>query len=490
MNAGLRRDSPHVPVEENAALDIAAVRAVESAPASPDIWTDADRAWASRAAAEIVGEGSSAEAFLTARARLALDRIAERRAPYPRMVRALRWRPWVGAVIVGAAFLSGIALDQVGGAQKINLLAPPFFFLLVWNLVVYALLGIGFVVRYGEAPAAGPLRRIVTRLAAGRPASRRREWVAIVAEFGERWSRQSARLYGARAARVLHVAAAALAIGLICGLYARGIALEYRATWESTFLDAGTVHRLLAATLAPGAAITGMPVPGIAEIEAIRSPASENAGRWLHLIAASVALVVVGPRLLLALWAWLLERHRARHMSLALDEPYFARLLRGFRGGPASVRVVPYSYALPPAESSGLERIVRRVFGANASLTVQAPIAYGAEEALQGGAEAAGSTEVIVLFNAAATPEREAHGAFLDLLGRHAARGGALVALVDESALRERWGDDPARLRERRAAWNALCEDRRIPCAFAALRETDPGDAAIELERAVEGARR
>ena len=42
-----------------------------------------------------------------------------------------------------------------------------------------------------------------------------------------------------RAETALHAGAAALALGLVAGLYVRGLVLDYRAGWESTFLDAG-----------------------------------------------------------------------------------------------------------------------------------------------------------------------------------------------------------------------------------------------------------
>ena len=479
-----------MPFDESAALEITAVRALESAAGSPDLWTDADRAWASRAAAEVVGEGGAPEAFLATRARLALERVGERVAAFPRAVRALRWRSWVGVFIVAVALLAGAAFDQVGGLQRINLLAPPFFLLIVWNIAVYALLVIGYIVRYGEASASAPMRSLVARLAGGRPRSGRREIAAAVAEFVEKWSRLSASLYGVRAARVLHLAAAAFAVGLIIGLYVRGMAFEYRATWESTFLSAQTVHSLLAAALAPGAAISTIPVPGLAEVEAIRAPASENAALWLHLIAATVVVIVVAPRLVLALAAWLLERYRQSHMALVLDEPYFARLLRGFRGGPLRVRVVPYSYALPQAEAAGLEQLLRRVFGENASLTIQPALAYGGEDALAADAQPRVATNVIALFSASATPEREAHGAFLEALARQAASGSTLVAIVDESAVHEQWRADPERLKERRASWSALCEARHVPCIFTRLRGSDLFDAASSLERAIEEAGR
>jgi hypothetical protein len=125
------------------------------------------------------------------------------------------------------------------------------------------------------------------------------------------------------------------------------------------------------------------------------------------------------------------------------------------------------------------------VFGANASLTVQGPVAYGGEDALAADTPPASTANTIALFNAAATPEAAAHGSFLDALKRQTTPGGTLAALVDESALRERWGNEPARLEQRRANWRALCADRHAPCVFATLAGSDLVEAATELERAV-----
>ena len=82
----------------------------------------------------------------------------------------------------------------------------------------------------------------------------------------------------------------------IAGLYVRGLVFEYRATWESTFLDAPTVRAILAAAYWPGARVLGLAVPDAAQIAAIRAPASENAALWLHLMSATLAAVVIVPR--------------------------------------------------------------------------------------------------------------------------------------------------------------------------------------------------
>ena len=143
-----------------------------------------------------------------------------------------------------------------------------------------------------------------------------------------------------------------------------------------------SVHWLLALLLAPGSVLSGIAVPGVAQLESIRAPASENAATWLHLLAASVLAIVVIPRLLLAVGTGIVERHRAARVAVPLGEPYYQRLLRGFRGGPVRVRVIPYSYAVPPAALAGLEAIVARAFGGSAALTVEPPVAYGDEDAL------------------------------------------------------------------------------------------------------------
>jgi hypothetical protein len=477
-------------MDEFAALDVIAVRAVEIRDGARTYWTDADRAWASRAAAEVVGEHADAATFIARRARLALERLGERGKALPRAVRALRWRPWVGWAIIAAAFVVGAAADRIGGAQRINLLAPPVFALLVWNLAVYAVLCGGFVGRYGDAGPPGPLRRLVMRVATS---ARRRRGNGrgdgdvpggSIAALTTDWASLAAPLYAARAARILHLAAAALALGVIAGLYLRGLAFEFRATWESTFLDPGLVRTLLAAALAPGAFLTGIPVPGEAQVAAIRAPASENAATWLHLLAASVLMVVVMPRLALAAGAGLLERYRATRLPLPLDEPYCQRLLRGFQGGPVPILAIPYSYAVPPAAVAGLKAIIERVFGGGAALTVASPVTYGEDgPPARGVPDAQGP--VIALFNLTATPERAVHGTFVGAASEWLGSAQPLLAIVDESAFRTRWPDDERRLAERRRLWSEFLTGERVVPIFVNLASPDLAFAETAIDAAL-----
>jgi hypothetical protein len=481
-------------IDERAALEVSAVRALETRDAAKAIWTDVDRAWASRVAAEAEGEKADSAAFLARRARFALERLGERHKALPRALRALQWRPWVAWAVIVIAFVLGVAVDRIGGAQRINLLAPPVFALLIWNLGVYLVLAGGFVVHFGDAGSPGPARRLVMRIASRAPVDRRgggsahgdvrRIIGASVADLAADWLMVAAPLHAVRAARILHFAAAALALGVIAGLYVRGLAFEYRATWESTFLDATEVHWLLAKLLAPGSLLGGIAMPGVAQLESIRAPASENAAPWLHLLAANVLVIAVIPRLLLGIATGLIERHRAAHVAVPLDAPYFERLLRGFRGGPVRIRVIPYSYALPSAALAGLEAIVTRVFGGSAALTVESPVGYGEEDALAGRAPSDASGPVIALFNLTATPEPAAHGVFVKAVAS-VVRGQPLLAVVDESGFRARWPDEGRRLAQRRGLWSELLTAQRVVPIFVNLEVPDLAFAEAAFDAAL-----
>src|SRR5689334_14238918 len=245
-------------MDERTAIAVTAVRAVETADRARAQWTDADRAWASRAAAEVVGASAGDAAFIGRRAQLALERMRERKHRVARMALAWRWRPWVGVLVVVAAFVIGAISDAVG-ERRINILYSPVVPLVLWNVALYVVIAVHFVVSYGEQRGPGPIARALASLSGGlRTIGRGRDEIAVAA-FAEQWAAAASPMYAARAARILHFAAAALALGVIAGLYVRGLGLEYRATWESTFLTADAVHTLVAVFYAAGAFVTQVP---------------------------------------------------------------------------------------------------------------------------------------------------------------------------------------------------------------------------------------
>ena len=477
-------------MNESAARSVTAVRALEASDRERAVWSDEDRAAASRDAAQAVGAKAPREAFVAARADLALERLGERHPGFVAAVRAFAWRPWIAAVIGVVAIVAGFATDRIGGEGRINLLAPPVLALLAWNLAVYAFLLVRTLRRTPVAASSAPgaLRRAImalaTRLPRARLALRPAPVAAAIAAFAAAWTARAASLYAFRAARILHTAAALFAAGVIAGLYVRGLAFEYRATWESTFLEAGQVHGLLAFALAPGAWLTGIGVPDAAHLASIRRgalPGSENAASWLHLYAATLVVVVIVPRALLALVDGTRERRRARGFALPLDEPYFRRLARGFDEEPYRIRVVPYSYTVAPAMDEPLRALLRRAFGAPSEISVAPTVAYGGEERLTQEHVPAGTGLAAALFNAAATPEPASQGAFVAAL---AAPGRDVVALVDESALRSRWIDADARIAERRRAWREVLAARGVSAVFVTLTHPDLAAAEAALHAA------
>ena len=474
---------------ESEALDVTAVRVIESADQDRAVWTDADRAWASHEAAAAVGESAAAGVFLARRARLALDRLDGTLAPLRRGIRALAWRPWLGLAIVVAAFLVGVLVDRVGNVQRINVLAPPVLLLLVWNLIVYLALLATPLWRGTAGKTVDPLRALVAWLGTGWPGRRKAgpgtpvaQWLGLVAT---EWARLTAALVRLRAARILHLAAAALALGVIAGLYLRGLAFEYRASWESTFLEPAAVRAILAAVLAPGAWLGGMPMPDLGRVTAMRAPGSENAGAWLHLIALTLLALVVLPRLLLAALAGWREARQARNLPLQLEQPYFRRLLRGFHVDPGPVQVLPYGFTPSEGAVAGLQALLSRLQGGSAMVQVAPPAAYGddAGGALQRRSGQPGP--LVLVFNLAATPERETHGAFAQAAAAASDAARPLLVVVDETSFKARAGADPQRLEQRRDAWRALLRPAQISPAFVELAAPDPATADAALEAAL-----
>jgi hypothetical protein len=450
------------------------VRAVEQGAPSGDAagvpWRADDAAWASDEARRAVGEGgdrAKAEAFLVKRAQLAQQRLAARDAAWRAPLqgdsgpRLWRWLLLLLAVAV-AAYIVG---DVLGASHRINLLAPPVLALLLWNLVVYVLL----LFAAGRGPSAWMARAIEdarTRFSARGAAA---PLIAARARFAAEWAVATRGVQQAQVAGVMHAAAALLALLVIASMYVFGIAFDYRAGWDSTWLDAEQVQRTLALVFTPATALSGLDVPSIDEMAKLRfadGSAGESAARWIHLYAITLALFVVLPRLLLAAWAsWRVQRAAAK-LSLPQDEPYFRALLRD---GPATARpvtVLPYSYTLTAPQVKALPKALIDAIGPGAQPRVKPVLALGSEDALPPTALEDADGDVAALFAATATPERETHGAFVRTLA-NAVNGRATVSvLIDESAFRQRTGnasDAELRLTQRRAAWQRMLHDLSLP---------------------------
>ena len=500
-------------MDEASARRVVLLRAIETAPPARDAWSVEDRDWASRVAAEYEGADAPADVFVARRARHAVERLGERHPTLPRLLRAFAWRGWVAPLLALVAFLVGMAIDRIGPGRRVDLLTIPLIGLVAWNLAVYAWLVLGSLVgmagRLGggqrvRRPGMGAgLRGLVAWLAHAAPravprALRRGPLADPTAAFVADWSRLAAPLWRTRVASALHLSAAMLAAGTVAGMYLRGLVLDYTAGWESTFWDAETVRRVLEVVLGPASALTGIALPDAVRLEAMRVGPGESAAPWIHLWATTLGALVVAPRLLL--WALLaaIARWRSARFPLSLDTPYFGALLRRFGDVPALVEVLPYSFSPTPAAQAGLRELLARALGPGMELRLAPAVAYGAvgpndESGPRPGARPVAGAGIaaatagavrLALFAMTATPEKESHGEFLESV---AARGGVTAALVDTSAFRQRFGDQPQRVDARRAAWAELLESHRVPVVFADLEAPPDQTALASLQAALSG---
>jgi hypothetical protein len=466
-------------MNEQVARNVVLVRAIETADTKHEILSDDDRKYASRSAKELA-EWQAADSktavtqdhFLQQRSEQILKRLAERTPAFAAFLHRRGGLRSISVLLPVLALLAGAVLDRIADPHRVDLLSAPLLVIVGWNLLVYLVLLVWLLVpaRTTGWARAGLLRR----LSVGKASLPRKLPAALMTE----WVRLSARLTRSRLSRAVHLAAAAFALGAILSLYARGLLNQYAAGWESTFLDARQVHTLLSWLFAPALAVFPF-LQGfsLADVEALRfrQPATPAGGeRWVHLYAATLLLFVVVPRLLLAALANWRARRLRRNFPLDLEQPYFRALADQIGAGtPAVLRVLPYSFTLDEARDRGLSAIAAIALGSQARVMLRPSLPYGEEPGdVLGDAKLddSGVTVTAALFNLAATPEKENHGAFLDYLARHAGRG--VAVLVDESGLVERVGSQPgmdARIAERMALWRQFCGFHGAAATFVNL---------------------
>jgi len=228
------------------------------------------------------------------------------------------------------------------------------------------------------------------------------------------------------------------------------------------------VQSILGTLFAPVAGWSGVRLPAtIEEVEQLRWTAEGGGGDaapWIHLIALSLILYVVLPRLLLAavaaLGVWRLKRGTPLPDDLrrhATDVLRGSGIVRS--SGMASV--TPYAYEPSDASLAGLTRWLQGAAGAT-QVERRTSLRYG-EEDMAGPAFAIGAHRVadmhVVVMSLAATPEAENHGLVIAAArdAAHRARPPAGVRIVvDESPYTARLAGDASlasRVEERRRLW-------------------------------------
>jgi Protein of unknown function (DUF2868) len=463
------------------------VQSIEESDRGGDVLPLADRADATRTAVRETPPGPlrqtgavfprSTEAFLARRADLLLARVRMRSPAVDQVLAVAAGLTWLGRAVLVFALAAGLALSALDGRRQINILSFPLIGLVAWNLFVYALLLAAWIKHRRARGLGSGSRRFWSGHFYQRWVGRRVDSLlgqsnrfnaplaTALRRFTSEWTAIVHPLLLERAKQLLHLAAALIAVGLIVGLYIRGIVFRYEAGWESTFLGAPAVRALVGLFYGPAARLTGIGLPTPAGIEALRWTGTTGGGEaasWIHLIALTAALYIVVPRSILGGMA------RLRLWRLSTSPPLPASLLGNARallvgaaGGVAleNASVIPFAYEPGPESMSGLKNLLAAALGGGVKVELRAPVRYGEEEELRRQLEQ-GAQWVVLLMAAASTPEAENHGAAIGALRDSLARiQGAppLLVVVDTGPYAQRMHGDASfdqRLAERRRLWS------------------------------------
>ncbi|MGH7388508.1 MAG: hypothetical protein ACREM3_03515 [Candidatus Rokuibacteriota bacterium] len=456
-------------LSEGDARTLLLIQAVEDADQDGVLLPPRTRAAATRRVFDEVSGSTDDGARLLRRASLLRDDLLRAAPALGHVLDPPRRRAPIVLVTIAVAAVSGALTNALGPERHVSVLAFPLAGILVWNLVVYATLATRAIGRTvarvrGIDPAPGRLAflarwldgawlsGLARRLGAG---TRSVAVTGAVQRFQRLWLEAAAALSAARVRVVLHLAALAMTLGAVAGLYVSGIAFEYRATWESTWLDAPAVQRYLDVVLGPAARVLGTAVP---DVGPLRGPSGDgSAAPWIHLWGTTLGLFVLIPRAALVLVDALTAARLSRRLPVPVEAGYARRALHSGRGAATLVEIVYYSCRPDARLRERLHARLQDEAGARAVIRDGAWLDYGDEPERVAVPETTPVSGLMALvFALAQTPEAEVHGRFLERMqARLDGAGWRLLIVLETATYRQRAGSDD-RVRERRATWERL----------------------------------
>ena len=373
---------------------------------------------------------------------------------------------WMVLAVMAAAFALGFAGHAITDPHRVDLLSASLIGIVLWNLLVYVLLLLTWLrslVRHKKA-AIAPLEPEQGQGAAAAPGGwlqklQARKWNVsrgtglrkMVLNFERNWWQVNQRPRHAQWLVCLHLGAAMLALGALASLWLTGLTRAYQVGWESTFLSPSAVQTCLNLLFAPVQHLLGLAPWSLAQIQALQGwstgDAADAGPRWVQLYSWLLGLMVVAPRLLLALWQAARVWWLSQHLALPLQQPYFQKLQRDWAGRATALLVQPYSLDITPEREAALRNHVAQSYGAGAQLALLPVLAYGSPLPDASVVDA----QQVLLLNLAATPEAEIHGVLLaQVLNRWGAQTDVWLWAAD---FRARNSGAPARVQEREQLW-------------------------------------
>jgi hypothetical protein len=330
-------DAARMSMDEASARRVLLAQAIESADREGKLLTPHERDQVDRQARDEAvllappHQAPDPRDFLGLRAGRLLAAVGVRHPGLLALQEAPSWQRWMGVGVPLAALVLGVLTDVIGNPHRVDLVSLPLLGIVAWNLAVYAALLLGLLMprRAGRRSLLAGLGRWSDgeRALHRRGANLRTQ---VAAHFHMRWFELTEELHLERLKRVLHLSAAAWAIGVILSLLVRGLVVEYRVGWESTFLGAQQVYAILSVLRLPALLLFPFADFTVQDVAAMRFSNGGGAvagAHWVFMYVALLLAVVVIPRLVLAGAAGWRERRLARAIALDVRDPYFERIV-------------------------------------------------------------------------------------------------------------------------------------------------------------------
>jgi hypothetical protein len=323
-------------MDESAARRVLLAQAIETSDAAGRLIAPAERDQVdARARQDALHHGRAvmgADEFLNVRAQRVIAAVGVHHPWLAALQEPRPWQAWLEWLVPIAALVIGVATDAIGNPHRVDLVSLPLLGIVVWNVAVYLILVLGAVWPRSKERRRSWLAHI-GRWNGGVPGFRRREGddaMRAAARFHIEWFRASQALHVERVKRVLHLSAAAWAMGVILSLLVRGLVVEYRVGWESTFLGPQQVYEILRVLRLPALLVLPFDTFTVSDVAQLRFSAGGGApvgAPWVWMYASLLVTVVILPRLVLATYAAWREERLARKFRFDAHDAYFERVL-------------------------------------------------------------------------------------------------------------------------------------------------------------------
>jgi hypothetical protein len=351
-------------LDESQARHVLLAQALETSGLLSDAEVDQVDDEASLLATSTVHGAKEMGGVLAKRADILLSKVRQRHAP---LIASLGNAVFSRGtyVVVLLALVLGYGADRVANPHRVDLLSAPILVLLAWNFVVYTVLLASVFRRPGVVSNSLLLTLRLRFQSWGGFLGRRSNATAATRAttvFLRLWQAATASLNTQRLTTLMHLAAAAWAFGIVLSLLGRGLFVAYGVGWESTWLDAETLHFILKALFAPLVAL--LPLDPFTLEDIARLQIGTGAGgdladgkRWALMYAGLLVLMVIIPRLMLGAWAALRAQRLSKNIWINLEDPYFQRIIDNLF--PAQVRIGVITHRVE--DRRALARVLQQV---------------------------------------------------------------------------------------------------------------------------------